>query len=157
MVSFDERSSENGFWLNALIGGVVALVLGFVPFSPVLGGIVSSYLQRSTDRTENLKIGAAAGLVVMIPGFLLAIFVFGVVGLFGVVGGAGGARAGILVFLLFAMVVAALAAVYTVGLSALGGLLGHVIWEDDFERDRRGREAESTPGNDESRYGSDFD
>ncbi|NKE34276.1 DUF5518 domain-containing protein [Natronococcus sp. JC468] len=106
--------------LNAVIGGVVGVVLSFVPLSPVLGGAVAGYLEGG-DTDGGLRVGALAGLVALVPvlfvGFAL-LFVLGfgptspalgLVGLFG---------------LLFA-------AVYTVGLSALGGTIG-VYVESEF-------------------------
>ncbi|WP_312854243.1 DUF5518 domain-containing protein [Natronococcus sp. JC468] len=102
------------------MGGVVGVVLSFVPLSPVLGGAVAGYLEGG-DTDGGLRVGALAGLVALVPvlfvGFAL-LFVLGfgptspalgLVGLFG---------------LLFA-------AVYTVGLSALGGTIG-VYVESEF-------------------------
>lgn len=52
---------------NAVIGGVVAVVLFFIPFSPVLGGGVAGYLQGR----DGLRVGALAGALASIPAVVL--------------------------------------------------------------------------------------
>lgn len=106
--------------LNAVIGGVVGIVLSFVPLSPVLGGAVAGYLEGG-DTDDGLKVGALAGLVTLVPialvGFVL-LFVVGFGGTpaaFGILG---------LVGLFFV-------ALYTVGLGALGSVIGVAV-EDEF-------------------------
>ncbi|WP_435318512.1 DUF5518 domain-containing protein [Haloarchaeobius sp. TZWSO28] len=139
-LNFDERSSENGFWINAAIGGIAAIVLSFVPFSPVLGGLISGYLEKDTQRGGNIKIGAAAGVISLIPMLFLGVFFVG----FGFLGALGGADAAMgVVFMLFIVAIfAVIGALYTIGLGAAGGFLAHVLWEDDFERARgRGSQA----------------
>lgn len=116
--------------VNALLGGVAAVVLAFLPFSTVLGGAVAGYLQ-GPDTGEGLRVGALAGIVSVVPFALLA-FLFGGIVLafvpFGMgvgmgmdpwAGGVFGAF-GLLALLLFAL----FGLVYTVGLAALGGVLG---------------------------------
>jgi hypothetical protein len=119
--------------VNALIGGVVSVVLGFVPFSPVLGGAVAGYLQ-SDDPAQGLRVGAYAGLVAAVPLafvlFLLAsVLSFGVVAVDSTGSVAGTAASG--GFAVSALgvlgVVFLLTAVYTVGLSVLGGYLGSYL------------------------------
>ena len=103
--------------LNALVGGVVTVGTAlFVPFSPVLGGAVSGYLEGG-DSDAGLKVGTLAGLVAMVP--MLLVVLLGVAVL-PVVGPPRGAFAVLLVGLLVFVLVGA----YTVGLSALGGILG---------------------------------
>ncbi|WP_267639676.1 DUF5518 domain-containing protein [Haloarchaeobius amylolyticus] len=135
-LNFDERSSENGFWINAAIGGVAAIVLSFVPFSPVLGGLISGYLERDTRRNGSLKIGAASGAISLIPMLFVGVFFVG----FGFLGALGGADAAMgVVFMLFLFaIIAVIGAIYTIGLGAAGGFLAHVLWEDDWERSRSG-------------------
>ena len=113
--------------VNALLGGVAAVVLAFLPFSPVLGGALAGYLQ-GPDTGEGLRAGALAGVVAFLPLLLLA-FLFGGVLLALVPFGMGtgmdprvgvlGAL-GVLAFLFLLL----FGLVYTVGLSALGGVLG---------------------------------
>ena len=116
--------------VNALIGGIAAVVLAFLPFSTVLGGAVAGYLQ-GPDTGEGLRVGALAGVVAVVPFVLLAFLFGGVVfafvpfgmgagmGMDPWVGGMFGAF-GLVAFLFFAV----FALVYTVGLAALGGVLG---------------------------------
>jgi hypothetical protein len=123
--------AEGDTLLNALIGGVVSIVLSFVPFSPVLGGAVAGYLQGG-ERGEGARVGAYAGVVAAIP---IALFLFVAVALFGFIavspGGGGGGGAG--VFLVVVLVVIVLSALYTVAFSALGGWLGNYVkYETDL-------------------------
>jgi hypothetical protein len=112
-----------------VLGGIVSIVTAFVPFSPVLGGALAGYLQRE----DGARVGAYAGVVAAVPlvligGFLLAFLpVFaGFVSMAGPRGPMGG---GILLW--FGGVVVLLFAVgYTVGLSALGGVLGVYVREE---------------------------
>jgi hypothetical protein len=119
--------------VNAVVGGVVSVVLGFVPFSPVLGGAVAGYLQ-SDDPTQGLRVGVYAGLVAAVPLafvlFLLAsVLSFGVVAVdsTGSVTGTAAAGGSPLFALGVLGVVFLVTAVYTVGLSALGGYLGSYV------------------------------
>lgn len=105
--------------LNAVIGGIVGVILSFIPLSPVLGGGVAGYLQEGT-REAGIKVGGGAGLLMLLP------FVF--IGFFGMMLlGLGGTPMafGILLFVLLFVT-----AVYTVGLSALGGYLGVYVREE---------------------------
>lgn len=102
--------------MNALIGAAATVFLSFVPFSPVLGGAVAGYLQEG----DGVRVGAISGVLAAIPLALIGLLAFLV--LVGVA--VGGPGAGIVwVGLLFLVMLAFLAA-YTVGLSALGGILG---------------------------------
>jgi len=103
---------------NGLLGGVVGLVLSFLPFSTVLGGTAAGYLEGGTAGD-----GAAAGLVA---------------GLTALVGPAVGAVAvlalpGVAVPLpaaSLATVVGAVlfvASVYVLGFSVLGGIVGAYV------------------------------
>lgn len=107
--------------IHALIGAVVGVVLSFLPFSTLLGGIASGFLE-GPEETDGALAGALAGLIMFVPIGLIAFAVFAFLG-FGV--GVGGLPVGgfffFLVFLGFAV---ATMLVYTVGLGALGGYLG---------------------------------
>jgi hypothetical protein len=106
--------------LNAVLGGVVGIVLSFVPLSPVLGGAVAGYLEGG-DTDDGLRVGALAGLVALLPLSVVGFFLLFLLGF-----GANSAVLGLLglVALLFMTV-------YTVGLSALGGVIG-VYAESEF-------------------------
>jgi len=128
--------AEGDTFVNALIGAVVGVVLaGFVPFSPLVGGAVSGYLQGG-DRDGAIRIGALAGGIMLIPMVLLFVVVgpiflavlgmsgMGLNGL-GMAGAIGGA------FFLFALL---MGLVYTVGFAALGGWLGNYVkYDTDVE------------------------
>lgn len=101
--------------MNALIGGVVTFITAFfVPFSPVLGGAIAGYLEGS-DGDSGLKVGALSGAIALIPLLLIVpiLLFFFLLDPF----------AGVLILVIAGFVVAFLA-VYTIGLGALGGVLG---------------------------------
>lgn len=127
--------SERSTFLNAVIGAAVTVVFAFLPFSPVLGGAVAGYLQRD-DYREGGKVGAISGVLATIP---IAIFVTFVAAFFTIVPAVGG-RMGVGIFFGFLfVVVATLFLLYTVGLSALGGVLGIVLAEE-FRGESKGDE-----------------
>jgi uncharacterized membrane protein len=110
--------------LNALLGGIVGVVLSFIPFSTVLGGGVAGYLEGGSS-TAGAKVGALAGLIAFIP----FVFILGIVLLFVPVIATPGPRiqlalwVSILLILLFA-------ALYTIGLSIIGGVAGVYVKEE---------------------------
>ncbi|USZ70420.1 DUF5518 domain-containing protein [Natronosalvus halobius] len=102
--------------INALIGAAAGIILTFIPLSTLLGGAVAGYLEDG-EPTEGMKVGAIAGLIMLIP------FVF--MGLFFVLFFLGfGARGAPIAFGLMGFFVLTFGALYTVGLSAVGGYLG---------------------------------
>lgn len=106
--------------LNALIGGVVGVLLSFIPFSTVLGGGVAGYLEGG-DWKSGGKVGAIAGLIVFVP----LLFVGLAVVVFIPVTASAEAGFGVQLALWVSLLVLVLLAVlYTIGLSALGGVLG---------------------------------
>lgn len=111
----DSTAADNGSStaVNALIGGVVGIILSFVPLSTVLGGAIAGYLDGTTPE-DGLKVGALAGLVMLVPFVALA-------GFFLLVFAPPGAPVGVGLFGLFVLFFGML---YTVGLGALGGYLG---------------------------------
>jgi len=120
-----EEDSPSTF-VNALLGGVAAVMLAFLPFSTVLGGALAGYLQ-GPDTGEGLKVGTLAGVVAVLP-LLLVAFLFGGVFLAMVPFGMGMTDPGAGMFGAFGILALVLlllfGLVYTVGLSALGGILG---------------------------------
>jgi len=118
---------EGDTLLNAVIGAVVAIVLSFVPFSPVLGGAVAGYLQEGSRR-DGIEVGAYAGIITSIP-LILIFFVFASVFAFlpfmGSEGLAVGAAGIVVLLIAFAFVL-----VYGVALSALGGWVGNYVVTD---------------------------
>ncbi|WP_424018801.1 DUF5518 domain-containing protein [Halorientalis pallida] len=112
--------------MNALIGGVVTIVLSFTGFSPVLGGAVAGYL----NQRDGVRVGILAGLVALVPMVLGVFFLGGFIGLFSMFGGRGAMMAGgmglIVVLLVFVF-----ASAVIVGLSALGGYIGEYLYTED--------------------------
>lgn len=107
--------------LNALIGGVVGVVLSFIPLSTVLGGAVAGYLEGG-DYASGAKVGAFAGLIALVPFvFLVGLMLF----FTPMMGSPGpGSTVAFWVMLIFAL---GFAAIYIVGFSALGGILGAYV------------------------------
>lgn len=106
--------------LNAGIGAAVTVILSFTGFSPLLGGGVAGYLQR-TDRSDGARVGAISGAIAAVPFLLL----FGIVGGFlftGAMMGGGPGIAGAAGF--FVVLAFFLALIWNVALGALGGYLG---------------------------------
>jgi len=107
---------------NALVGGTAGLVLSFVPLSTVLGGAVAGYLDAGPGRSDDavqtgLLAGGLAGVVGFLPVLLLGYLAFSLV-----VPLSGFPFAAPL-YLLFM-----LGAAYFVGLSAVGGVLGVIVY-----------------------------
>ena len=100
---------------NGLLGGVVGLVLSFLPFSTVLGGLVAGYLEGGTA-VDGATAGTIAGLTALVPPAVAAAavaFLPGVTVPVSVVPPAFLIAVGVFV-----------ATVYVVGFSVLGGALG---------------------------------
>lgn len=117
-----EESAPNTL-LNALIGGVVGVVLSFVPFSPVLGGAVAGYLEGG-EYSSGAQVGGLAGAVA----FFLFVVLVGI-GLFfvPVLSTPGSGVPVTLWITLLAGVL--LTAAYTIGFGAVGGVLGIYLKE----------------------------
>ena len=118
--------AEGDTLTNAVVGGIASILLAFVPFSPVLGGVVAGYLQGG-DRGTGLRVGAYAGVVAAIP--LVLFLLFGSL-LAGVVL-AGDALLGVgAVFGFGFFVLIVVGGLYTVALGAVGGWLGNYVKYD---------------------------
>lgn len=138
-----------------VLGAVVAVVLSFLPFSPLLGGVVAGFLE-GTDTREGTITGSISGLIMFAPflgiGFLFLAFLGFL--------GAGGMAAGGLVIFVFVIPIVLTIFAYTLGLSALGGFLGAYLAADYPHRRNRIRESaglgadETPPGRVSSRSSS---
>lgn len=100
---------------NAIFGAMVTIVASFVPFSPVIGGGVSGYLNRGSGSSA-VRTGGLAGLFATIP----VITVFAVV-IWSLLGSATGLTAIVVATLAFSLIISV---AYMVGLSILGAYLG---------------------------------
>lgn len=112
--------------MNALIGGVVTIVLAFTGFSPVIGGAVAGYL----NQRDGVRVGALSGVIALVPMVLGVVFLGGFIGLFSVFGGRGAMMAGGL-GLIAVLIMFVFAAAIVVGLSALGGYIGEYLYAED--------------------------
>lgn len=119
---------EGDTLVNAVIGGIAAVVLSFVPFSPVLGGAVAGYLQGGT-RSEGMRVGAMSGIVAAIP-LLLVAAVFLLITAVAVPAVEPGMGLGVVAFLVLVLAGLAVGGLYTVGLGALGGWIGNYVKYD---------------------------
>ena len=118
--------AEGNTLINALIGAVVAVVLAFIPFSTVLGGAVAGYLQGG-DQSAAIKVGALAGVFAAIPLVFVMVLLGGIIPFLPAFGSAGAMGA---LFGIFAFVALLFALLYSVGLSALGGVLGRYVAQE---------------------------
>ena len=105
-------------WFDALVGATVAVVLAFLPLSPVLGGAVAGYLHRESGA----RVGAISGVFAAIPVALVASL-----GAAFFVPVAPGAVNGVL---LLVLLLAAIVGLYEVVLGALGGVLGVYLFRE---------------------------
>jgi hypothetical protein len=122
--------------INGFLGGVVAVLLAFLPFSTVIGGGVAGYLQ-GPDRRAGMKAGALAGLVALVPLLLLAFLVVGFLVIVPV--SPGGPGPGPRLFLTVAgIAVVGVLGIYTVGGGALGGYVGSYLKEDRLRESNAG-------------------
>lgn len=113
-------SGRRGPLWDAGYGALVTLVLSVIPFSPVAGGAVAA-ARRDGGYLRGFGRGLLAGVVAAAPLALILIPAIRVVGWLGV-----GIAPSDPAYGLFLTLVAALFLAYTVGLSAIGGLLG--VW-----------------------------
>lgn len=120
--------------INGFLGGVVAVLVAFLPFSTVLGGALAGYLQ-GPDRRASMKAGALAGLVALVPLLLLAFLGAGFLFIVPVSPGSPGPGAGFWGFLaVAALTVGGVLGIYTVGGGALGGYVGSYLKEDQLRK-----------------------
>jgi len=109
--------------LNALVGAAVTVVtLTFVPFSPLVGGVVAGYLNGE----DGFMVGTLSGVFALIPAFILV----GFAGLAAIgIGFLSPLASGIIILILLFGLLFLLA--YVIGLSAVGGYIG-VYLTDEF-------------------------
>ena len=103
-------------WILGVVGAVVGIVLGFIPFSPALGGAAAGYLDPARN-ASGAGSGTLAGVFASLP--LVIVAGFAGVGLF--LGLPGEVAVTVAVVLAVALLVSL---AYLVVLSAIGGYLG---------------------------------
>jgi len=103
-------------------GGLVTVVLSFVPFSSVAGGAVAAQ-RHGGGYPRGLWLGTVAGGVALVPLLVLFLPALYIVGLLGY-----GVPVSSPAYGLFLALVGGFFLAYTVGLSAVGGLCG--VWID---------------------------
>lgn len=135
------------FYLHALLGAVVTVVVSFIPLSPILGGGVASYLHDAgSDR--GIRIGAVAGIIATVPLVAIYVLLFSVMSIGSLTTGE---FAGPVFVIVLVGVIFLVAALITVGLSALGGYLGA-----EFAASRRDR-SDATSADDRVPAGPESD
>ncbi|WP_123619384.1 DUF5518 domain-containing protein [Halorubrum sp. CSM-61] len=105
--------------LNAFIGAVATFLLSFTGIGPVLGGALAGYLEGG-ETNDGLRVGAISGAIASLPvlGVLfLVLFIVPIAPDAGVAIGSAVLILGIV----------ALAFAYTMGLSAVGGVIGSYV------------------------------
>lgn len=124
------RSTVRRRWVsNAVIGAVAAMVLSFIPFAQVLGGIVAGYLERG-DRVRNVWVGALSGVFAALP--IMIVLGFLSVGL--VRGTSAAAAFDARVLVVGVMVATVLGGVLVSAvLGAIGGYLGGTVFTDSTD------------------------
>jgi len=115
--------AEGNTLLNAVIGAVATVVLTFLPFSPVIGGAIAGYLQGG-DQSAAIRVGALSGLIAAIPLVFVLTLLATIIPFLPAFGTAGSITA---VFGILGIVVLVFSLLYSVGLSALGALLGQYV------------------------------
>lgn len=109
------REFQRSVVADAVIGAAVTLVTSFVPFSPVIGGLISGHL-FDQGPWQGIRVGIVVGILVAAPVVVIIGFV-----------SAGFAMSGMLLPSLFLLLVGILSAGFTVVLGAAGGYLGGSI------------------------------
>jgi hypothetical protein len=110
--------ATDNLYVNALIGAAVTVVLSFTGLSPLLGGAAAGYLERR----DGSRVGAISGAFATLPMLAFVVFAGFLLGFLGF-GNSFGSIAVLLLAFLFVAVV-------TVGLSAVGGVLGVYLAEE---------------------------
>ena len=115
-----EGESMEMFLGHAFLGGVVTVLVSFIPLSPVIGGGIAGFLERAVSERA-VSVGAVSGLIPTIPIIILMVFVIG------------GAAAALLelgegplaIFMVIIVLFTAIAlGLFGAGLGAVGGYLG---------------------------------
>lgn len=120
-----DDDSAGSYRANAVLGGVTSSLLSFVPFSPVLGGILAGYFEHYGSG-RSVSVGALSGFLAALPG--LAILGFVTAGMYAGLSAVGEGGLGIVTVV--AMILAfLLVGVYGVGLGAVGGFAGSRLAE----------------------------
>ncbi|WP_248517781.1 DUF5518 domain-containing protein [Salinarchaeum laminariae] len=116
---------------NALLGALVTIVVSFVPFSQVLGGLVAGYLEQ-TESERTASVGAASGVLSTVPAVVVLLFVTGGAASGFLAIGEGGAA---LVSVALALLGVSFIVLLGGGLGAIGGHLGGQFAKDDSSPD----------------------
>lgn len=110
----DTVASSSNTFINAVIGAIAAIVFSFIPFSTLIGGALAGYIEGGTTE-DGLRVGAIAGLLMLIPFLLIMMLLLLVFAGFGT---------GTTIFFVVTIIAFLFAATYTLGLSILGGFIG---------------------------------
>jgi hypothetical protein len=99
--------------INGLLGGFAGILLSFIPFAAIVGGVLAGYLEGGQP-TDGLKPGAIAGLVMFLPITFIVFFLLFIMGMAGTPAAIG----------ILGIVILLFSALYSIGSGVLGGYLG---------------------------------
>jgi hypothetical protein len=99
--------------INGLLGGFAGILLSFIPFAAIVGGVLAGYLEGGQP-TDGLKPGAIAGLVMFLPVTFIVFFLLFIMGMAGTPAAIG----------ILGIVILLFSALYSIGSGVLGGYLG---------------------------------
>lgn len=115
----DDRSA--GTIRDGLVGGVVAVLLTFLPLSTVLGGGIAGYLQARHTNGASARAGALAGGIAFIPHIMVGTYLVIAPDFVPPGPNVGLAPEYLLVGII------GFGVIYAIGLGVLGGLLGRYV------------------------------
>lgn len=115
----DGQDQRPSMAANALLGAVIAVVASFIPFSPVVGGAATGYLEQA-DSWTGVRAGIVTGLFLAIPSTIfLSVLAIGLV-----VEGWGIAALVVVLGILISLAI-------SVGMTAIGGFAGGYIVQSE--------------------------
>lgn len=141
--------------VHAVIGAIVGVVLSFLPFSTVLGGAASGFLEGRDARRGTVS-GALAGAIMTVP---IAGVLFLFLGLFGFGAALSGFPVeGFALVLFFVLAFGVATCLYTIGGAAVGGFVGSMLaaeYPDERRRLQRSLGLTPTSSADDTSRGPD--
>ena len=110
--SYRRGTVEGSLYTDGVVGAVITSVTSFLPFAPLIGGLVAGFLYRG-DGWRGATVGVVVGILVMLP-----VVVFGAVLAFGYI------QHELFVASLGVVFVVVVTAMVTLVFAAVGGYIG---------------------------------